>query len=136
MIQKFGPLPRMHMETNYHVCTWTQNQQSQSIVRTAQHEAQLVLHCRLQCDETFNMASSALHDCGFSLPKDQSYHSCEVRMERYGKRSMHTCHHWYRGVDMAILVLDLGIGWRREVVTPHTANLPPGKRPGMHCRGD
>jgi len=38
--------------------------------------------------------------------------------------------------DMAILVLDLGIGWGKEVVTPHTANLPPGKRPGMHGRGD
>jgi len=32
--------------------------------------------------------------------------------QRYGKRSRHTCHQWYRGLrDMATLVLDLGIRW-------------------------
>jgi len=40
------------------------------------------------------------------------------------------------GRDTAVLVLGLGTRWRRGVVTPQTANLPPGKRPGMHCRGD
>jgi hypothetical protein len=84
------------------------------------------------------MVSEVLHNCGFSLPEDQSsYNSCDARRERYGKRSMHTCHHWDRGLrDIAILVPDLGIRWGRGVVTTHTANLPPGKRPGMHCGGD
>jgi len=84
------------------------------------------------------MVSEVLHNHGFSLPEDQtSYHSCDARTERYRKRSIHTCHHWYRGLrDIAIVVLDFGIRWGREMVTPHTANLPPGKRPGMHCGGD
>jgi hypothetical protein len=68
----------------------------------------------LKCDITLNMVSGVLHNRGFSLPEDHtSYHSCDARRERYRKRSMHTCHHWYRLRDIAILVLDLGIRWGR-----------------------
>jgi hypothetical protein len=85
------------------------------------------------------MVSGVLHNCGFSLPKDQtSYLSCDARTERYGEKGQYI--HAFTGTgglrDVAILVLDLGIRWGKEVVTPHTANLSPGKKLGMHCEGD
>ena len=66
-------------------------------------------------------------------------HIIPVKPERSGM-GKGQCIHAITGTgelrDMAILFLAIGIGWGREVVTPHTANLPRGKRPGMHCRRD
>ena len=105
----------------------------------AEYEAQLLLHCSFtKCNKSVKRASEVIHNCGFSLPTDlTSYHFCDATTDRYGKRSMHTCHHWYRGVKR----YSCTSSWPRKqmekggegVVTPHTANLPPRKKPVTHC---
>jgi len=83
------------------------------------------------------MESEALHNCGFSLPTDlPSYDSCEGTRQAWEKVNAYMPS-LVQGVKRySVLVLGLGIRLRRGLVTPHTANLPPGKRPGMYCRGD
>ena len=145
MIQKFGTLLLTHMdiwlsETTWeHLSSW-HDQKSQSTYRT-EYEAQLLLHCSFtKCNKTFNMAYEVLHNCAFSPPKDLTlYHSCDAKTEVQKKVNayMQAITGTGGGVrDITILVLDLGIRWGMGLVPPPTANLLPGKRPGMHCRRD
>jgi len=89
----------------------------------------------LRCDITFDMVSEVLHNRGFSLPEDQTYHSCDARTEVREKVKAYMPP-LVRGVKRYGYTSSWPWNQMGEMVTPYTANLPPGKRPGMHCGGD
>ena len=109
-----------------HLSNW-QDQPSQSTVKTAEYEAQLLLHCSFtKMWHNFQHGDWRSNIISFLWCQNKEV---RVKFNAYmpflaqGVKKYRYTSSW---------------PWHQmgELVTPPTANLPPGKRPGMHCGGN